>query len=36
VADYEQMRFVAVLHIPPAESAEIAGRVQFVKNMKGG
>jgi hypothetical protein len=32
----ERTRFVAVLEIPPVESAETAVRVQIVKAVKGG
>jgi hypothetical protein len=32
----ERTRFVAVLEIPPVESAETAVRVQIVKDVKGG
>jgi hypothetical protein len=31
----ERTRFVAVLEIPPVESAETAGRVQRVKDVRG-
>ena len=31
----ERTRFVAVLEIPPVESAETAVRVQIVKDFKG-